>query len=106
MINIIRKKGVSTVRNYGRIATGIAVGALLALINLGCAARQPEIRDTWTSAAQQASSAASRAETAAGRAETAASRAETAAARVEEAAKRAENAAARVEAMVAKAMRK
>ncbi len=88
-------------RTSGRIVTGIAAATLLAMVNLGCAAKQqqPEIRDTWTAAAQQANAAASRAETAA-------NRAETAAARVEAAAKRAEEAAARVEAMVAKSMRK
>jgi len=79
-------------RTSGRITTGIAAAALLAMVNLGCAAKQqqPEIRDTWTAAAQQANAAASRAEAAANRAETAASR----------------DAAARVEAMVAKSMRK
>ena len=88
-------------RTSGRITTGIAAAALLAMVNLGCAAKQqqPEIRDTWTAAARQANAAASRAEAAANRAETAASRVETAA-------KRAEDAAARVEAMVAKSMRK
>ncbi|MBI3304148.1 MAG: hypothetical protein HYZ72_18955 [Deltaproteobacteria bacterium] len=87
-------------RTYGRIAAGIAAAALMGMVNLGCAAKQPEApRDTWTAAAQQANSAASRAEAAA-------SRAEAAAAKVEAAAKRAEDAAARVEAMVAKSMRK
>jgi len=88
-------------RTSGRIVTGIAAAALLAMVNLGCAAKQeqPEIRDTWTAAAQQATTAASRAEAAANRAEMAASK-------VEAAAKRAEEAAARVEAMVAKSMRK
>ena len=88
-------------RTSGRITTGIAAAALLAIVNLGCAAKQqqPEIRDTWTAAAQRADSAASRAEAAANRSETAASR-------VEAAAKRTEDAAARVEAMVAKSMRK
>lgn len=87
-------------RISGRIATGIAVGALLGMVNLGCAAKQPEApRDTWTAAAQQASSSASRAEAAASRAEAAASKAEAAAQRVEAA-------AAKVEAMMQKSMRK
>jgi hypothetical protein len=83
-------------------ATGIATGALLVTVNLGCAARQPaplQVADTWTAAAQ-------RAETAANRAETAANQAEAAAARVETAAQRAEDAAARMEAMMAKTMMK
>lgn len=87
-------------RTFGRIATGVAAAALMGMVSLGCAAKQPEApRDTWTAAAQQASSSASRAEAAAGRAE-------AAAAKVEAAAKRAEDAAARIEAMVAKSMRK
>jgi hypothetical protein len=87
-------------RIYGRIATGVAAVALLGMINLGCAAKQPEApRDTWTAAAQQANSAASRAEAAA-------SKAEAAAARAEAAAKRVEDAAARIEAMTMKSMRK
>ena len=79
-------------RTFGRITTGIAAGALLAIVSLGCAAKQPEIRDTWTAAAQQASSSAGRAEAAAGRAEAAA--------------KRVEDSAARVEAMFSKQLRK
>jgi len=86
-------------RASGRIATGMAVGALMTMINLGCAAKQPEIRDTWTAAAQQASASASRAEAAAGRAEAAAGRAEAAA-------KRVEDSAARIEAMFQKSIRK
>src|SRR2546427_12382823 len=88
-------------RTSGRITTGIAAAALLAMVNLGCAAKQqqPEITDTWTAAAQQANAAASRAEAAANPAETAASSVETAA-------KRAEDAAARVEATLGKRLRK
>ena len=85
--------------NFGKMTTGIAAGALLAVISAGCAAKQPEIKDTWTAAAQSASSSASRAEAAA-------SRAEAAAARVEAAAKKAEDAAARIEAMTMKSMKK
>jgi hypothetical protein len=92
-------KGVSTMRISGRIATGLAVGTLMTMVNLGCAAKQPEIKDTWTAAAQQASSSASRAEAAAGRAEAAAGRAEAAA-------KRVEDSAARVEAMFSKQLKK
>jgi hypothetical protein len=84
----------------GRIVIGIAAITLLGMVNLGCATKPPEQpRDTWTAAAQQASSSASRAEAAAGRAEAAASKAEAAAQRVEAA-------AARVEAMMQKSMRK
>ena len=85
----------------GRITSGIAIGALFAVLSSGCATQQkpPEIRDTWTAAAQSASTSASRAEEAA-------KRAEDAAARVEAAAKRAEDAAARIEAMTMKGMRK
>jgi len=97
--NILRK-GVNTMRTSGRIITGIAAGMLLTMVNLGCAAKQPaEIKDTWTIAAQQASSSASRAEAAAGRAEAAAGRAEAAA-------KRVEDSAARVEAMFTKRLNK
>ena len=79
-------------RASGRIATGMAVGVLMTMINLGCAAKQPEIHDTWTAASQQASTSASRAEAAASRAEAAA--------------KRVEDSAARVEAMFSKGLRK
>jgi hypothetical protein len=79
---------------------GMAAGALLATLNLGCATKRPpapQITDTWTAAAERASAAAGQAEAAAGRAE-------TAAIRVEAAAKRAEDASARIEAMVGKTM--
>lgn len=97
--NIFRK-GVSMMRTYGKIATGIAAVALLGMVNIGCAAKQAEPpKDTWTAAAQQASSAASRAEAAA-------SKAEAAASRVEAAARKCEDAAAKIEAMTMKNMRK
>jgi uncharacterized protein DUF3359 len=87
-------------RVYGRIVTGIAAVALCGMVNLGCAAKQPEPpKDTWTAAANQANSAASHADAAAGRAEAAASRAEAAAQRVEAAAQR-------IEAMTMKSMKK
>lgn len=87
-------------RIYGRIATGMAAVALLGIMNIGCAAKQPEPpRDTWTAAANQANASASRAEAAASKAEAAASRAEAAA-------KRVEDAAARIEAMTMKSMKK
>src|SRR5262245_35605870 len=95
----ILKKGVSTMWTSERMATRIAAGALLTMINLGCAAKQPEIKNTWTAAATQANSSASRTEAAASRAETAASRAEAAA-------KRVEDSAARIEAMFQKSIRK
>jgi hypothetical protein len=84
----------------------VAAGALLATVNLSCAARQPEVQDTWTSASQQASTAASRADAAAARAEAAASRAEASAARTETAVRRVEDAAARMESSVTQRMRK
>ena len=87
-------------RVYGRIVTGIAAVTLCSVVNLGCAAKQPEPpRDTWTAAANQANAAASRAEAAANKADAAASRSEAAA-------KRVEDAAARIEAMTMKSMRK
>ncbi|MGH8006686.1 MAG: hypothetical protein ACREQ3_06725 [Candidatus Binatia bacterium] len=88
----------------GRIATGVAAVALLAMVNLGCAAKQPE--DSWTAAAQRASAAAQQADASAARAETAARRAEAAATKVESAARRTEEAVTRLEAMVTKSMRK
>lgn len=88
----------------GRIMTGVAAVALLATVNMGCAAKQPQ--DTWTAAANQANQAASRADAAAGRAETAAGQSEAAASRAEDAAGRSEAAAARVEAMFDRMMRK
>jgi hypothetical protein len=83
-----------------------AAGALLATINLGCAAKQPQVQDTWTAASQQASAAASRADAAAARAEAAASRAEASAERTEAAVRRVEDAAARMEARTLQRMRK
>lgn len=87
----------------GRIAAGVATLALLATVNLGCAAKQTtqrsEVRDTWTAAAKQSDAAATRAEVAAKRAEAASSRAEASA-------KRIEDAASRMEAMMTKSMRK
>ncbi len=78
----------------------MAAVALLGIMNIGCAAKQPEPpRDTWTAAANQANASASRAEAAASKAEAAASRAEAAA-------KRVEDAAARIEAMTMKSMKK
>src|SRR5690349_5780068 len=67
----------------------VAAGCLLALTACGCM-QQPEVRDTWTTAGQQAMASASRATTAATRAEAAANRAESAADRVEAAASRLE----------------
>lgn len=84
--------------DLGKVTTGIAAGALLAVLGSGCTASQPP-QDTWTAAAQSASTSASRSEEAA-------RRSEAAAARVEAAAKKAEDAAARIEAMTMKGMRK
>jgi len=85
--------------NLRKVTTGIAAGVLLAVLGSGCTATQPPPNDTWTAAAQSASTSASRAEDAA-------KRAEAAAARVEAAARKAEDAAARIEAMTMKSMRK
>jgi hypothetical protein len=88
------KKGVSRMLNVGKVTTGIAAGALLAVLAVlgsGCAAPQSQPpRDTWTASAQAASTSASRSEEAA-------RRSEAAAARVEAAAKKTEDAAARME---------
>jgi len=51
--------------------------------NVGCAAKQPEIRDTWTEPANRSAQAASRAEDAAKRAEAAAARTEAAVQKIE-----------------------
>ncbi|MSQ47244.1 MAG: hypothetical protein EXR78_02460 [Deltaproteobacteria bacterium] len=83
--------------NSNKITTGVAAGALLAILGSGCTPAQPQ--DTWTAAAQSASTSASRSDEAA-------KRSEAAAARVESAAKRTEDAAARIEAMVGHSMRK
>jgi hypothetical protein len=85
-------------RTFGKLATGIAGVALLAVINVGCAT-QREVKDTWTEASNRSSQSATRAEDAA-------KRAEAAAARVEAASKKCEDAAARIEAMTTKGMRK
>ena len=74
-----------------RHIVGITVGTWLAVMSVGCAARQPQA-DPWEAAAQQANTSASRADAAA-------SRAEAAAKRTEDAGARAENAARRIEAM-------
>lgn len=86
-------------RNLRKMTTGIAAGALLAVLGSGCAARQASPPDTWTASAQAASASASRSEEAA-------RRAEAAAARVEAAVKRAEDAAARMEGRVTGDMNK
>jgi hypothetical protein len=92
--------------SYNRMMMETAAAALLAVVNVGCAAQQPQRPEPWVTAGQQASAAASRADAAAGRAEAAASRAEAAAARTEVAAKRVEEAMARAEASVTRSMRK
>lgn len=56
---------------------------LLAMVNIGCAAKQVEVRDTWTDPANRSAAAASQAERAAQRAEAAASRMEAAAQKIE-----------------------
>lgn len=90
----------------GRNLTGIMLGTGIALGSLGCAAKQPEIKDTWSTAAQSANSAAERTSTAASRAESAAERAESAVSRTEEAVQRVEAMASRMDAQFDKSMRK
>lgn len=73
-----------------KFTSGIAAGAILAVLGSGCAAKQSAPpNDTWTASAQAASASASRSEEAARRSEAAATR-------VEAAAKKAEDAAARI----------
>ena len=54
MIRNVFRKGVNRMRVYGQIATGVAAAALLGMINLGCAAKQPPPAETvpriWQSA--------------------------------------------------------
>ena len=95
---------MQTMGRVGQIMAGAAALALLAMVNVGCSATQPQ--DTWTSAANQANQAASRADAAAGQAEAAAGRSEAAASRAEDAAGRSEAAAARAEAIFDRLMRK
>ena len=54
---------------YRGIGTAIIAAILLTMGGVGCAAKQPEIRDTWTEPANRSAQAASRAEDAAKRAE-------------------------------------
>ena len=70
-------------KTYKRIGTAVTAAALLAMVNVGCATQQPEVRDTWTDSANRSATAASRAEDAAKRAEAAAARMEAAAQKVE-----------------------
>ena len=70
-------------KTYKRIGTAVTAAALLAMVNAGCATKQPEVRDTWTESANRSATAASRAEDAAKRAEAAAARMEAAAQKVE-----------------------
>jgi hypothetical protein len=93
-------------RSTQRIVIALTAGALLAMVNGGCAAKPPPGPDPWAAAAQQANTAASQAGVAAGRAEAAATCAEAAAARTEAAAHRVETVAAQAEARVTHSMRK
>jgi len=70
-------------KTWKSIGTAIMATTLLAMVNAGCAAKQVEVRDTWTDSANRSATAASRAETAASRAEAAAARMEAAAQKVE-----------------------
>jgi hypothetical protein len=88
-----------------RHIVGITVGTWLAVMSVGCAARQPQA-DPWEAAAQQANTSASRADAAASRAEAAAKRTEDAVARAENAARRIEAMSERVGTRVQEQMRK
>ncbi len=92
--------------SYEQMMRGAAAAALLAVANVGCAAKQLQGPDPWVTAGQQASAAASRADAAASRAEVAATRAEAAAIRTEAAAQRVEDAMTRAEASMTRSMRK
>jgi hypothetical protein len=70
-------------KTYKKIGTAVAAAILLAMVNIGCATHQPEVKDTWTDSANRSAQAASRAEDAAKHAEAAASRMEAAAQKIE-----------------------
>ena len=90
----------------GRTLAGLMLGAGIAVGSLGCSAKQPQINDTWSAAAQSANAAAEKTSTAASRAESAAHTAESAASRTEEAAERVEAMVARMDAQFDKSLRK
>lgn len=93
-------------QGIGRTLTSLMLGTGIALGGLGCSAKQPEVQDTWSAAAQSANAAAEKTSTAASRAESAAQLAESAASRTEEAAQRVEAMAARMDAQFDKSLRK
>jgi hypothetical protein len=70
-------------KTYRGIGTATIAAILLTMGSVGCAAKQPEIRDTWTEPANRSAQADSRAEDAAKRAETAAARTEAAVQKIE-----------------------
>jgi hypothetical protein len=74
---------VKAMKTYKGIGTATVAVILLTMGNVGCAAKQPEIRDTWTEPANRSAQAASRAEDAAKRAEAAAARTEAAVQKIE-----------------------
>ena len=74
---------VNVMKTYRGIGTATITAILLTMGNVGCATKQPEIRDTWTEPANRSAQAASRAEDAAKRAETAAARTEAAVQKIE-----------------------
>lgn len=70
-------------KTWKSLGTAVMAATLLAMVNFGCAAKQVEVRDTWTDSANRSATAASRAEDAAKRAEAAAARMETAVQKIE-----------------------
>ena len=88
-----------------RHVVSISVGEWLALMSVGCAARQPQV-EPWEAAAQLANTSASRADAAASRADAAAKRTEDAIARAENAARRIEAMSERIGSRVQEQMRK
>ena len=86
-------------KTYRGIGAATIVAILLTMGNVGCATKQPEIRDTWTEPANRSAQAA-------GRAEDAAKRAETAAARMEAAVQKIENVAGKYNSRLDKSLNK
>lgn len=86
-------------KTWKNIGTAVMAVTLLALVNVGCAAKQVEVKDTWTDSAN-------RSDTAARRAEDAAKRAEAAAARMEAAAQKVENVAGKYNSTLDKSLNK
>jgi hypothetical protein len=70
-------------KTWKNIGTAVMAATLLAMVNVGCAAKQVEVKDTWTDSANRSDTAARRAEAAAKSAETAAARMDAAVQKIE-----------------------